>query len=323
MKAKLRSFTASVLVVFALLISTAVPAFADGFSIHWEISDDGTQAHLIHGPDIQVYSYFADDCNGRIYESEFDPPLSSIDWQTNESDGQAPLGYITAYVSYRTRNGWSEPQWYDATRNCSKSTEGSICWTGMTTNVAAKNGRYIWSIQVDFTDGSSDEILYGTAGGPTQIAYQWAKPIKAARANFSLYIPEERRWYQTPFLEGSPCRADQVMHRYGQLGMQAFINPDTPGDICYIEYLGDNPASVNSTYAQHACDTYWPGGPRPGWHENMVALPGGTGAVYDNGTSWGYWEGDKVAGGHRAPLFAPGDQRSLAKTACYVLNYCP
>lgn len=324
MKSK-RNLAFSLLVVLALLVMSAVPAFADSPRLHLEISSDGMEAHLVHTMDVRVTRYFVDDCNGQITETVLDPPLDEFSWVVNPSSGQAPIGYITTEVSYLTGGGWSVPEWVDATRNCTESSEGSVCWVGTTTYVTPKHGRYIWAIQVDFTDGTSDEVFYGTAGGPyDKEVTVWDKPIAAARANFSLYVPEEKTWYQTPFLEGQPCNAAQAtMKPYGELGMQGFINPDTPGDVCLVEYWGDIPASVNSEYAQHTCDTYWPGGPRPGWHEKMVALKGATGRVYKNGTQWGYWEGDKAAARYRAPLFAPGDQRSLAKTACSAFHYCP
>lgn len=108
-------------------------------------------------------------------------------------------------------------------------------------------------------------------------------------------------WSDHTVLTVGACVVQSGMHLIFN-GLWAYDNtdPQYAGEVCYIISTEGRPG-VERGVATCEAGNHWPDGKdRPGWFSTSHLLAHG--AVYDNGTAWGYWEGDMVAGSLRLPL---------------------
>jgi len=131
-------------------------------------------------------------------------------------------------------------------------------------------------------------------------------------------IADAMYWSETELTIGTcPHRMSLIFD-----GLYAYRNPGYaegmhPRDVCFI-ISTEGPPSVERKTAN--CDNKWPGGPRPGWTEGSELFAWG--AVYYDGSDWGYWEGDMTVqefspNVKRLPLYSPGGGDSLFSVFCH------
>jgi len=87
-------------------------------------------------------------------------------------------------------------------------------------------------------------------------------------------------------------------------GLYAYGNEaeEYADETCYIISTRGEP-SVDRRIAVCEAGYNWPDdADRPGWVETSYLLNPNATAVYDDGSAWGWWEGDMIAGSLRLPL---------------------
>jgi hypothetical protein len=153
----------------------------------------------------------------------------------------------------------------------------------------------------------------------------WTLPVCIEGATYEVGIyfdpalatPEQiaaaaMQWSGTELTAGA-CQAPPVEPVVRNLW--AYVNPAaTEGarNICYILSLTQPTQSEESNDVQRLCFL-----DLPDWYNGAVVLTHGD--VYENGTDWGFWEGDAAAaafsGAPRLPLHADGPNNDLVDKA--------
>ncbi|OGM55981.1 hypothetical protein A3E46_00200 [Candidatus Woesebacteria bacterium RIFCSPHIGHO2_12_FULL_46_16] len=311
-----RRFALTSILVIAAMLLAAVPAAAENGDgppdIYWDIYEDGLEAHLIHdGVDVQVWAYSFVDCFGQTYEDNFEDPWSGIGWITVPENGEGPLGYAGALVSYWNdeEEEWSEPLWYAASRPCVTPPEevGSVCFEGNATHVVGFDGWMVADTLVNFAEGG--ELISYMPEPPSEAHETWEDEVVYADAFFVFWDGVLENWIWSDLIVGGPCESAAVPEPV-VTGLWGYVHPAVDRNICYILSLTRPTQSEEDNDVRRICFT----DDSPNWWDGATLLTHGD--VYENGFPFGHWEGDAAANAFnpnakRLPLHAPAGEKDL------------
>ncbi len=140
----------------------------------------------------------------------------------------------------------------------------------------------------------------------------WTIPVCIEGVTYEVGIYYDPATQTAEFMEEDALNWSDIVLTFGACpvakaspifdGLWAYGNTaeDFADEICYIISARGEP-SVDSRIRVCENGGNWPDDvDRPGWVETSYLKANG--GVFDDGTPWGYWEGDAVAGSLRLPL---------------------